>query len=98
VNADCYIEDIVPGKSQKVMINVGQPKGEGEEALNLPPEVNPKAFRTNTVPDIINNVSSVDGVITKDHITKQMAKGDLAPDEKNPFTNDDEQRESDLEI
>lgn len=44
--------------------------------VNLPPEKNPNAFRTNTVPDIINNVSSVDGIITKDHIAKNLAKMD----------------------
>ena len=99
VNADCFIEDIIPGKAGKIQINIGQPKGEGEEpGFNLPPEQNPNVFRMNTVPDIINNVSSVDGIITKDHVGKTLAKMDGKTDNDiNPFNTNDE-RVEDLEI
>lgn len=99
VNADCYIEDIVPGKSQKVLINVGQPKGEGEDPmLHLPPEQNPKQFRMNNANDIINNVASADGIITKDHINKNLAKFDGKPGEGDVRPNADRDDDNDLEV
>jgi hypothetical protein len=50
----------------------------------------------NTVPDIINNVASADGIITKDHITKNMAKFDGAPSGERPMNEDGDPE--DLEI
>lgn len=50
------------------------------------------------MPDIINNVSSVDGIITKDHVGKTLAKMDGKTDnDVNPFQTNDE-RVEDLEI